>query len=87
MSNDSQEFLARSLLFDIETNENGEIYASGASFNGRQKVQYQTRREGCGRQLAELDDFGSNAEYIGLVQTGHDYYHQSRGQGQDMRKG
>ena len=35
MSNDSQDFLARCLLFDIETNENGEIYASGASFNGK----------------------------------------------------
>jgi len=63
MSSNSQEFLSRCLLFDIETNENGDIYALGASFNGKtfntlhgKKVTQQ--------QLAELDEFGSNAEFI-----------------------
>lgn len=63
MSNDSQEFLARCLLFDIETNENGEIYALGASFNGKKFNTRQGEKVGW-QQLAEFDEFGRNAEFI-----------------------
>jgi ATP-dependent DNA helicase RecQ len=63
MPNDSQEFLAHCLLFDIETNENGEIYALGASFNGKtfhtRQGQQVTRQH-----LAEFDDFGRRAEFV-----------------------
>ncbi len=58
-----QEFLDRCLLFDIETNENGEIYALGAFFHGEKF----STQHGCriGREeLAGLDDFGRTAEFI-----------------------
>ncbi len=63
MADKCQEFLNRCLLFDIETNESGEIYALGAVFNGKQ---FHTRsgQRVTEKELAELDDFGRNAEFI-----------------------
>ncbi len=63
MSSNSQEFLSRCLLFDIETNENGDIYALGASFNSK-KFNTLHGKKVTQQQLAELDEFGSNAEFI-----------------------
>ncbi|MEA3469026.1 MAG: RecQ family ATP-dependent DNA helicase [Thermodesulfobacteriota bacterium] len=63
MSSNSQEFLSRCLLFDIETNENGEIYALGASFNGKKFYTHKGRKV-AQQQLAELDEFGRNAEFV-----------------------
>ena len=59
----SREFLARCLLFDIETNENGEIYALGAFFNGKTFNALKNRKVNK-EQLARLDDFGSRAEFV-----------------------
>jgi ATP-dependent DNA helicase RecQ len=63
MSNHCQEFLARCLLFDIETNENGEIYALGAFFNGK-RFNTQQGKKVTQQQLAEFNDFGCNSEFI-----------------------
>ncbi|MBU0944463.1 MAG: RecQ family ATP-dependent DNA helicase [Proteobacteria bacterium] len=63
MSNDSQKFLSRCLLFDIETNENNEIYALGASFNGKMFTTQQGKKF-TGQQLAEFDEFARGAEFL-----------------------
>ena len=63
MSRDCQEFLARCLLFDIETNENNEIYALGACLNGERFITKSGERVGK-KQLARFDEFGQEAEFI-----------------------
>ena len=60
---DSQEFLSRCLLFDVETNEKGEIYGLGACFNGKKFVSPRGRKVGK-ELLGEFDAFGASAEFI-----------------------
>ncbi len=60
---DSQEFLSRCLLFDIETNEKGEVYSLGACFNGKKFITPRGRKVGK-ELLGEFDAFGGSAEFI-----------------------
>ncbi len=63
MADDSQVFLNRCFLFDIETNEKGEIYSLGAWYNGKKfnsRQGQKIRRE----ELAEFDNFGRGAEFV-----------------------
>jgi ATP-dependent DNA helicase RecQ len=57
-----QKFLTRCLLFDIETNENGEIYSLGAVFNGKKFNTPKGLKVGR-EQLAEFNNFGRSAEF------------------------
>ncbi len=63
MANDSQDFLQQCLLFDIEINERGAVYAIGAVFQGGRFLVNPGRRIGL-RQLQELDEFGAGASYV-----------------------
>ncbi len=63
MANDSQAFLNRCFLFDIETNEKGEIYSLGAWYNGK-KFNSRQGRKVRREELAEFDTFVSGAEFV-----------------------
>ncbi len=65
------EFLARCMFVDLETNENGQIYAIGAMFEG--KPFRRTGRFDMSDALAALDRFAGNAAYVlGHNLLGHD---------------
>lgn len=71
MTTDWQIFQNRCCSLDLETNENGEIFALGGRFRGREfkrKAPFDTRRV-----LAEFDRFSGEAEFIlGHNLLGHD---------------
>ncbi len=63
MSDNSQKFIQKCLLFDIEVNERDEIYSLGAVYQD-QKLLLGGKKKVSKEQLKELDRFGSEAEYI-----------------------
>lgn len=65
----SEAFLGRCLLLDIETNENGEVYAIGGVVGD--KVFARTGQLKTNKTLLELDAFANEAEYL----LGHNLLH------------
>jgi ATP-dependent DNA helicase RecQ len=59
----SEAFLGECLLLDIETNENNEIYAIGAVYQG-QKLQLSFGKSISGKQLSEIDALAAGARFI-----------------------
>ncbi|WP_051310034.1 RecQ family ATP-dependent DNA helicase [Desulfogranum japonicum] len=59
----SRLFLDQCLLLDIEINENAEIYAIGAVFQGKQLC-YDSRKIISSRQLHEIDALADQAGYV-----------------------
>lgn len=64
-----EDFFSRCLLLDIETDENGEVYAIGGVIGER--VFGRTERFDTHRALLELDSFANEAEYL----LGHNLLH------------
>ncbi len=60
---ETRAFLDRCCLVDIETNEQGAIYALGAVFREQRFLAGPKQRIGVA-QLAELDDFAQDAEFL-----------------------
>ncbi len=63
MPKDSGGFLKRCFLFDIEINENNEIYSLGAVLGGQQVLIEPGKKIGK-RQLADVDALASGADFI-----------------------
>jgi ATP-dependent DNA helicase RecQ len=60
---DYDDFRNNCLLFDIEINEHGVVYAIGAVY-GRQSFQIKAGRPVDSRSLTEFDEFAAEAEYL-----------------------